>query len=93
MTDLVNVLTHEISMITLESEKKPINKFISKVNNMNDLHENDVDSLIEEFLQLEVSHKPHVVNKFYMFILKCIKNERQYVNSNIFTHKEPPMCR
>lgn len=92
MTDLMDDLLIEFNHMTLESEKKKISTFIKNANKK-ELDDEDINSLISEFSNLDVAQKPHVLNKFYTFIVKCINRDRKYISSNIFIPPEPPMCR
>lgn len=94
MNDLMNELEQEFNSMTLKSEKSKITKFMSHVNEMNvDDNDINIDCLISEFSQLDLSQKAHIVDKFYAFILKCINRDRRHVNSSLFVPHEPPMCR
>lgn len=92
MNDLMDDLLIEFDCMTLESEKKKISTFIKNANKT-ELEEEDINSLISEFSNLNVANNPRIFNKFYTFILKCINRDRKYVSSHIFIPPEPPMCR
>lgn len=92
MNDLIDDLILEFNSITLESEKIKVNTFIDHVSKKK-LDDENINSLISEFMQLDMEKKPHIVTKFYEFILKCINIDRKYINSEIFVPPEPPLCR
>lgn len=92
MIDLMDDLLLEFNSMTLESEKKKVNTFIKNANKK-ELDEYDINSLILEFSQLDVAHVPHIIDKFYTFILKRINRDRKYISSQLFVPPEPPMCR
>lgn len=87
--------------ITLNKLKNTINTSIEKtkytqtiVNEIDSLDNNDnINEIISQFSQLEISTHPKIINKFYNFLLKLMKRDMKIINSTLFVPPEPPFCR
>lgn len=89
--ELIEELTEHLENMSM-SEKIKVNKFVKNIQKYSNYDEN-INDIILEFSKLEVSKNENVINKFYIFVNKCIIRDRKYINSTIFTPPEPPMCK
>jgi hypothetical protein len=90
MNNLIDELMNDFESLSI-TEKTKVDKFVSIINNVNNDCD-DINDLVSNFSQLELSSKPNVINAFYTFLFKCINRDRRYVNSTLFSPPEPPYC-
>lgn len=94
--DFIEDLLTSFNSMTL-SEKTKVTNIVKTVNkietHVDKYDESDINSLISDFSQLDLTCSPSVINKFYLFILKLVQRDRKINNTMLFVPPEPPMCK
>ena len=86
MENLIDELISEFNTMTLDVDKNEIKKMISSISKTKKSKNiaQDINSLINDFSNMDISKNEQLQQLFHIFILECLQYDNSIINSMLF---------